>query len=171
MYTGSDRPRIKIGMNSIDWLFEFIAFALIVIHILLLVFYYSDLPGTIPTHFNGAGDPDGYGSKTTLFLIPAFSVFIYLSLTIAAFFPHIYNFPVKITEQNAEIQYRLAIRFLRAIKVLVLLMFAFINYRTVLIALGSTTGLGVVFLPVFLLLFFGVIALYFVQALNNRFPG
>jgi uncharacterized membrane protein len=32
---------------------------------------YPGLPGTIPTHWNIHGKVDGYGSKATLFLMPA----------------------------------------------------------------------------------------------------
>ena len=171
MYLESDRPRRKISLNSADIILEFIAFAMIIIQVLLLVFYYNDLPDRIPTHFNGAGEPDGFGSKTTVFLFPGITLFIYILLTVAARFPHFYNYPVKITDRNAEIQYRLAIRMLRITKVLVLLMFAYLNYKTILTAIGKATGLGLVFLPVFLLLLFGTIGIYLVQALNNKQPG
>jgi len=139
MYSGSDRPRIKINMGSIDRIIELVAFTFIVIHIILIAVYYSHLPASIPTHFNVEGNPDGYGKKSTLLLIPGFSVLIYLLLTIAAFFPHIYNYPVRITEHNAEVQYRLAIRMIRVIKAIVIVMFAFINYSVTYLHINFST--------------------------------
>lgn len=171
MLLGKNRPKIKIVLSSADWLVEFLALAFMIIIIIMPLIYYDDLPQKIPVHFNSAGEPDGFGSKTTLFLFPAIGLFLYSLLTIISFFPHIFNFPVKITPQNAEIQYRLANRLLRILKALMLMMFAFISFQTIKTALGSSTGLGRIFLPVFLLLTFGVIILYFVQSLNNRQPG
>lgn len=171
MLIPKDRPRIKIGLRSVDWLLEFFGLAFLLLLIILPAVYYGDLPGEIPTHFDGSGLPDGYGSKGTLLLFPVIGFVLYFLLTIISFFPHIFNFPVKITPQNAEIQYRLAIRLLRILKTLILVMFSFICYQTIKTAMGSSVGLGNVFLPVFLLITFGVIIMYFVQAMNNRQPG
>lgn len=171
MLIPKDRPRIKIGLTSTDWLIEFLGLSFLVVLILLPIIYFGDLPGKIPTHFKGSGMPDGYGSKSTLLLFPAIGFILYFLLTIISLYPHIFNFPVKITPQNAEVQYRLAIRLLRVLKTLILMMFAFICYQTIRTAMGITTGLGKVFLPVFLLLTFGVVVLYFVQSMNNRQPG
>jgi hypothetical protein len=122
----------------------------------------------IPVHFNAAGLPDGFGSKSTLWILPLTAVFLYLLLTVLEAFPNIYNFPVKITPGNAFIQYRLATRLIRILKTILLILFSFISYKTIKTATGDTTGLGKAFLPVFLLITFGVIIIYIVHSLNNR---
>jgi len=52
-----------------------------------------------------------------------------------------------------------------------LIMFAFITYQTIKTAQGTSSGLGTLFLPLFLTLIFAIIIFYFVLAFNNRNPG
>jgi uncharacterized membrane protein len=165
-----NRPKIKIRLNSADWLVELLGLAFLIIIIVLPLIYFRELPDKIPTHFNGAGHPDGYGSKATLFLFPGIGLFLYSLLTIISFFPHISNYPVKITPKNAEIQYRLANRLLRILKALMLMMFAYICFQTIKMAAGKSAGPGTGILPVLILLTLGATILYIVQSLNNREP-
>jgi uncharacterized membrane protein len=168
MENKNPQPRIKIKLTLPDWIIEFIAISFLIILIAIPLIYYNSLPDMIPVHFNAAGLPDGFGSKSTLWILPLTSVFLYLLLTVLEAFPHIYNFPVKITPGNAVIQYRLATRLIRILKTVLLILFSFISYKTIKTATGDTTGLGKAFLPVFLLITFGVIIIYIVHSLNNR---
>jgi uncharacterized membrane protein len=162
------RPRIKLKLSSHDWVVEFLGLSFLIILIAIPLFYYNQLPERIPTHFNGAGEPDGYGGKSSLFLLPATGFFMYILLTVLEAFPHIYNFPVAITSENAEVQYRLATRLMRILKTVILILFSFISWMSVRTATGNGAGLGKMFLPVFIILTFGVVIIYLVQALNNR---
>jgi uncharacterized membrane protein len=162
------RPDIKIKLTYIDWIIEVISLALLLALISLTVHNSSMMPDRIPTHFNMQGIPDGYGSKATIWILPGIGLFIYLLLTIIARIPRTYNFPVTITKENAEIQYKLATRFIRVLKALMLLMFAFINYKTLETALNRSGGLGKGFMPVFLLFIFSSITFYIVKSRNNR---
>ncbi len=48
-----------------------------------LVVIWNQLPGQVPVHFNGAGEPDGWASKYSLIFLPGFlSLFIYLLMII-----------------------------------------------------------------------------------------
>ena len=165
------RPKIKLKRTTLDWVFEITAFAFFALLIILPAIYFRDLPDTIPVHFNAAGNPDGFGSRTTLWILPLTGAFMYILMTIVEAFPHIYNFPVEITEENAPAQYRLATRLIRILKTVILIMFSYISYQTINTATGGAAGLGKVFLPVFLLITFGVIIIYIVQSLNNRHRG
>ena len=71
--------------------------------------------------------------------------------------PHTFNYGVKITEENAEAQYRIALRLMHSLNAIIMISFAYINYSTIQIALAKATGLGSAFTPVFLLGIFGVI--------------
>jgi uncharacterized membrane protein len=163
-----ERPDIKIKRTAIDWAMEFIAFSFLMILIVLPIVYYGILPETVPVHFNGAGQPDGYGSKNTLLILPMAGLFVYLLLTVIEAFPQVYNFPVEITPENAASQYGLATRLIRILKMVILIIFSFISYQTIRTASGAAEGLGKAFLPIFLLITFGVILVYLVSALNNR---
>jgi uncharacterized membrane protein len=165
------RPRIKIRRTTPDWVIEFLAFAFLIILIALPLIFANDLPERIPTHFNFAGEPDDYGTKMTLWLLPVIGTIMYLGMTIVESFPYIYNYPVEITQENAVNQYRLATRLIRILKTIILIIFSFISYGTIKTALGNTTGLGKAFLPVFLLLTFSVIIIFIAKSLNNRHTG
>jgi uncharacterized membrane protein len=162
------RPRIKLKLSSHDYVIEFVALFFLIILIAIPLFSYNKLPESIPTHFNAAGQPDGFGGRHSLFILPITSFFIYLLLTIVAAFPHIYNYPVTITSENAEVQYRLATRLLRILKSVILILFSFISWMSVRSALGNVSGLGKAFLPVFIILIFGVVIIYLVLAQNNK---
>jgi uncharacterized membrane protein len=163
------RPKIKIKRTTADWVTDFIAFSLLVILIAIPIIYSGSLPEKIPTHFNAAGEIDDYGSKSTLWMLPVMGFIMYIGMTILEGFPHIYNYPVEITEENAPIQYRLATRLMRILKTVILFIFSFISYKTIDAAMGKAGGLGKAFLPVFLLITFGTIAIYLARSLNNRY--
>jgi uncharacterized membrane protein len=168
MESKSDRPRIKIKLVAFDWVIEIIAIILLFLLFAVPLIHLKDLPATIPTHFNGSGQPDGYGSRATIWLLPFTGLLMYILLTVLSAFPHIYNYPVTITEANAAFQYRLATRLMRMLKAVLLLIFSFLGYKIVVIAAGKGSGLGKSFLPVFLLLTFGIIVFYIVRSLNSQ---
>jgi uncharacterized membrane protein len=163
-----DRPRIKIPLTTHDYVIEFTGLFFLIILFVIPIFYYNQLPESLPTHFNAAGKPDGSGGKPSLFILPVTALFMYILLTILAAFPHIYNYPVLITSENAEVQYRLATRLLRILKMVILILFSFISWMSVRTALGSVPGPGRVYLPVFLILMFGIVIIYLVRAQKNK---
>jgi uncharacterized membrane protein len=161
-------PLIKIRLSKFDWVAEFIALSFLIILFAIPLIYYNGLPDRIPVHFNASGVPDGYGNRSTLWILPVTGAFMYLLMTVTGAFPQIYNFPVKITPENAVTQYRLATRLIRILKTAIMVMFSFLSYQTIRTATGNAAGLGKAFLPVFLLITFGVIIVYIVLSLNNR---
>jgi uncharacterized membrane protein len=162
------RPKIKIERTRLDWVIEAMAFVFLIILVSLPLIFFNDLPERVPVHFNIAGEPDDYGTRFSLLLLPVTGLVMYLGMTILEGYPHIYNYPVQITYENALNQYRLATRLIRILKSVILLIFSFITFRTIQTALGEGIGLGKAFLPVFLLVVFGTIIIYFVQSLNKR---
>jgi uncharacterized membrane protein len=162
------RPKIKVERTRLDWVIEFVAFVFLIILVSLPLIFFNDLPERVPVHFNIEGEPDDYGTRFSLLLLPVTGLVMYLGMTILEGYPHIYNYPVQITHENALNQYRLATRLIRILKSVILLIFSFITFRTIQTALGEGIGLGKAFLPVFLLVVFGTIIIYFVQSLNKR---
>lgn len=141
------RVKIKLQMQSIDYLLEVIAGAALVILIIIPAMYWPDLPDIIPKHFNALGEPDAYGPKEMIWTLPAVALALFIGLTILNGFPHIFNYPVKVTYENAERLYVLGTRTIRMVKMVMIILFSFINYRTVKISLGENTGLGNIILP------------------------
>jgi uncharacterized membrane protein len=162
------QKRIRIKLTLTDWIFEVAGFLFFILLLILPVIYISELPARIPIEFNGSGEPDGYGNKTFIWIFPAVGGFLYVLLTVLSLFPNLYNFLVKITPENMVVQYKLASRFIRILKTVIVLLFLFVCYQTIRISKGETTGLGRTFLPVFLILIFGVVLIYITRSINNR---
>jgi uncharacterized membrane protein len=170
MEKNENLPKIKLKRKTIDWIIEVAGFSFLIILIALPIIWYNKLPESIPVHFNGAGEPDGYGGRSTLWILPVTGLVMWILFTVLEAFPQVYNFPVKITPENIVAQYRLATRLMRILKSVILIIFSFISFRTIKTATGEASGLGEAFLPVFLLITFGVIIIYFTRSVNNR-PG
>jgi uncharacterized membrane protein len=168
MDTKENLPKVKLKRTTLDWIIEVAGFSFLIILIALPLIWYNKLPERIPVHFNGAGEPDGYGGRSTLWILPVTGLFMWLLLTIIEAFPQIYNFPVKITPENIVTQYTMATRLIRILKSVILIIFSFISFQTIKTATGGASGLGKAFMPVFLLITFGVILIYIVRSMNNR---
>jgi len=159
-----ERPRTKPETGPIDWLLELFALALMLFFVGYFFYYYPHLPVTIPSHFNGSGEPDDYSNKSTLWMLPGIALFIYLLLTLIAMAPHRLNLPGKITPENALRQYTLALRLIRYLKMLMMGLFFYIFYSTVQIATHAAAGLGAWFMPLFLGFIFVPIIIYIILA-------
>lgn len=159
-----DRPKIRPEMAPADWLMELLALAGLALLAGYAVYWYRFLPDTIPTHFSAGGKVDGYGSKGSLFMLPAIGLFIYALLTLVSLVPHTFNFPGKITPQNALRQYRLAIRLIRVLKIVLVFLFFFIVMMIVRSAMNARLDQTIFLLPVMLGLTFIPIVVYMVLA-------
>ena len=155
-----DRPRITIEKEKIDHILLGVAWIAWLIMILLPMTYYHDLPERIPTHYNAAGEVDGWGEKFELLILVFIGSVLFLGIIILNKYPHLFNYPTKITEENAPKQYRSALRLINTINALVTITFAYLTYGSIQNALGNMEGLGTWFLPIFLILTFGSLAIY-----------
>lgn len=141
------RPKLKLGLDKADKILELLGWISIFGIWILTLMNYSNLPETIPTHYNGAGVADGFGSKGNILVLPVVATIMFLGLNILTKYPHIYNYPTTITVENAFEQYTNAIKLIRYLKFIIVVIFGFIVLRTIQNSNGSAEGLGVWFLP------------------------
>lgn len=129
-------------------------------------YYYPKLPERIPIHFGINGEADGWGEPITIFLLPGINFAIYLILELITRYtpPSTWNYPVKITEENKQIQYLLARRLLVTINLVITAGFTFLTWVIARSAIAGVSNLGAGFLLVFLAALFGAIIYYMVQA-------
>lgn len=160
------KPVIKIAYSKLEKVFEVISLIGIALNVYIILRYYSVLPDTIPRHYGAAGVPDGYAGKSSLFFIPIVMLSLYILLTVLSRFPHTFNYAVEINEKNAKAQYHAARIMMIIMKAEIVCCFTYIEGKTVMVALGKATGLGVEFLPVFLIIIFGTIGVYINKSLN-----
>lgn len=163
-----ERPKIVIQREPIDTILEIIGLIGLTALIVLPLLHYSELPERIPSHYNVAGEPDGFSGKAILWTLPLIGLVLYFALTYLNKFPHIFSYPVEITKENAVRQYKNAMRMNRTLKVIISSVFAYITWATISTALGKMNGLGVMFLPIFLTITLGGLAYFVVKSIKDK---
>lgn len=76
-------------MTTTDKIVEIIGWLALLTVWALTITSYSDLPDIIPTHYNGAGEIDGFESKVNILILPLIATFFFVGITILNKFPHI----------------------------------------------------------------------------------
>ncbi|MBV5314103.1 MAG: DUF1648 domain-containing protein [Prolixibacteraceae bacterium] len=157
------RPRIKIERTSLDKVVDLAGWLVLAGLWLMILLNYADLPETIPTHFDAAGKADDYGSKSTIFMLPVIATILYAGMTRLNLFPHIFNFPTKITTENALGQYTNSTQMMRYVKLVIVFLFTIIVFKTMQTATGKSDGLGIWFLPLVLVLALAPFVVYLLR--------
>ena len=75
--------------------------------ILYILILWHKLPEQIPTHYNAAGEIDGYGGRGILLLMPVIGLVTDLSIALAGRFPQSWNTGARLTVLNRARVYRL----------------------------------------------------------------
>ncbi|WP_044212031.1 DUF1648 domain-containing protein [Flammeovirga sp. OC4] len=159
------QPKIKLPLSLKDITIELVCIVILIITWILPLVVYNDLPEEIAIHFNAKGIPDSYGPKSSLFSLPIFSLLLFLLLTILNKYPHTFNYPVEITEENALKQYTLSTRFIRFLKLSILIVFLFIVYKSISL---NPEGLGNFFLPFVFIITFVPVFVYLIKVMRSQ---
>jgi uncharacterized membrane protein len=154
------KPKNKLRTTVAGWILETIGLLGIILTVTYVLLNYCDLPDTIPIHYNLTGQPDGFGRKSILFVLPSITMVIYLILTIGLRFPHLFNYPFEITGENAERQYKNITVMVRILKALIAVIFLYLTYATIQNGLGEINGLGPWFMPVALCALLGTVGFF-----------
>ena len=164
----TERPKITLIPTNADKLVELLGWLILLALWTLTINHYSALPDTIPTHFNAAGEADGFGSKVSIIALPVIASVLFIGLTLLNRYPHSFNYPTAITQDNALRQYTLATRMLRYLKLVLLLVFGGIEFMTIQNATGKAAGLGVWFLPLTLVLVFLPLVYFVINSFKSN---
>ena len=162
------RPKIRPPRRFWDRVLEAIAIVSVLCGIYLVFQAWPTLPQTIPTHFDAAGNADGFGPKGTIWLFPAIGIVMIPLMLILRLFPWLTNLPIKITEENAEYQYTLVVRLMSLMACVVSLLFLALIFDTISIAGGGTSLLGGWFMPLFAGGIIGSLLWYFILVFKGR---
>lgn len=158
------KPRINPPLRRIDYILEALAAICILYAIVQIIVVYPQLPDSIPIHFDLQGTVDGWGKKSNILLYPLISLFIYSGMTVLNRYPHLFNYPVPITENNAEKQYQLAKSLVSTLKFTVTGMFLFTQLRSTGVAKEMETGMGASFTIIVLIGTLLPVVIYFILA-------
>ena len=121
--------------NNTEWTLEGVGIVSLVVMIIYPIMYYSQLPDQIPIHFNIKGEADGFGPKSVIWILVVLGVGMFAMLNAILKIPHLYNYPVKVTDQNAQKLYRITQHYMIWLKVLIAFLFMSISLVIVRTAL------------------------------------
>ncbi len=139
---GRELPRLVLALSTFDRVIEALSALIGLLLLVIPLTYYDELPDRIPQQYNAAGEVDIYGPKYMLWVLAGTGIALYGFLTFLCGRPHWFNYPVKITPENAKRQYRLATRWLRSMKLGVMLLVFYIVWATIRNARGEASGLS-----------------------------
>lgn len=141
-------PRIRIKMSLFDIIGDIISLGLILTAWIMIVFLWRKLPDTIPSHYDLAGNIDGYSSKALILLLPAIMTLSFIGMKIVEFFPGSWNTSVKVTRRNAAKVYRKTKDILTMSKITISLVFFVIFAFTIsLKPMPWYVSIGLMLLP------------------------
>lgn len=117
-------PEIKIVPKVIDMVLNALSYITVIVLWAFTYYVISISPDVVPIHWSGRV-ADGYGNKDTLWVFPVIATLIFVSLSLFPINrPWIANYPVRITEENAERQYRYMIRMFCGMKISISILFS-----------------------------------------------
>jgi uncharacterized membrane protein len=138
------------------------ALALLVFITIRAFFGPARLPDRIPTHFNAAGQVDGWGSPRMLLIFPGFALAIYLLMSLVSRFPAAFNFPVRVTPFNRKRLEGLALNMIAWLKAEVVVFFTWIAWSAICAARSPDQHLSPALMPMLLVAVFVTCAVHMV---------
>jgi uncharacterized membrane protein len=125
--------------------------------------FYSRLPERIATHFNEAGAANGFGARSTLWVLVGVAVLLYATLSAISFVPRAVSLKRPLAPEREKVVLAESMAMVGWIKVEVCWMFAYICLAMVRNGMGLQVGLGWWFLPVTLLAVLGTCGFFMVK--------
>lgn len=158
------RPHLQLQFGTLEYALEASAALLLAIFLFVAAVGWRELPTRVPIHFGFDGTADAWGSRSSSLWLPLITVLLYVLLTVVSRFPYAFNYPMPTTPENAETQYRLAIRLLLVLKNMLVVVFLAIYIGIWATSTGVQRGLSVWFLPMVLFCLIGPIVVYLRRA-------
>lgn len=154
---------MKIKKSKYDVTVNIICLTLLLGITIYLGINWSDIPDKIPGHYNAMGGVDTWVNKGELIILPIVGWTIYLVITVIGQFPKLWNTGVAVTAENKERVYSILKNMLNTVKLLVIIIFAFLTINSAL-----AKNLPIWFLPVFLVLIFGSIIFFIIKLFKAK---
>lgn len=163
-----NRPKLKLKQDNFDKAVFYSGITALFIQLIITILNYNSLPEIIPTHYNFAGEADDFGNKNSILVLPIISLVLFSAMNFLKGYPHLLNYTVKITPENAEKQYRNGQKLLNVMATIMTFTFLFITYSQVENATNASTKLPNNFITYFTFIVFAVIIYFFIKSQLNR---
>lgn len=162
------QPKLKIERTAVDHLLEVTAFLVALVPLVYLAWVWDALPAMVPTHINGAGLVDAWGSRNEVWILPSVVMGEFILISVLQRFPHTFNYLVKITEENAETQYRIAISMMGWMNLILTTGLSLTFFGVLQISLGVADNLSIWVMPAFMTSLFGSMGYFLWLSWMNR---
>ncbi len=124
------------------------------------------LPDRIPTHFDMAGNANGWGSPAMLLLLPVIAVGLYLAIAVTSCFPMTFHYPVPVAPANLPRVQDLTLDLVSWLKTELACLFAMLQWWMIHAARSGDGRLPVLLVPGFLVVIFATVGCYFVVVIR-----
>jgi len=153
------RPRLTLKLSTLDIIVEIIGLSGLIFLIFLPVYYSSDLLNEFLV---------SYMNNVIIWILPLVGLILYIGMTILNKYPHVFNYPNQVTNENAERLYKIGTKSIRFLKTIIVLFFAYLNFNLVETRLGEYNGILRLFIPFFLILIFATILIMIWEMKKNK---
>lgn len=161
------QPVLKMKRSFFGKAFDLIALISFGASVFYLISIWSSVPSEVPIHYNFAGEPDGWGDKWNLSILPVIGLTLWIGLYFIEKYPHTHNY-IGLTEENKERLYKNSQLLVNVLRNEIMIFFSYMTVETVNVAGGHEMVLGAWVMPLFLVILFGSIAYLFVRGLRLR---
>lgn len=158
-----DRPRVSLKMTPREMLIEIAALAGMSCNLIIFAYYWPKLPDAAIGATGG-----GLNQANIYIFVTMLPVIVYLVATLFGLFPRWFNYPVKITEENARREYTLAANLMRYMKAEVTLCMLIIEWVFVQISMGEDMSFSPFFIPIFIGMLIVTLTGFFYEMYRQR---
>ena len=132
----------NIDMNKILNIASFIMLILLTLYTWI---NYSDLPKTVPIHYDLYNHPDGWGDKNSLLLIPFIGLMIWLLMySLYKYYPKLINLDIKLKgEQTTKKAIKTHITFVAILNFEIILFISLMGIMDIYNIKGGSIHLGI----------------------------
>ncbi len=153
----NNNPNIKVERSQADKFLDTIGLIGAVLLILIPLIYYQFIPVEIPTLFDLNGEVVKESDKSTIWTLALTGLISFFLLYFLVRQPNKFNYPIKVTEENAQELYSYSATMARKINALTVWLMVFITYGVIQVALGNWTELPFLVVLVFLAVILSIV--------------
>lgn len=124
------------------------------------------LPARFATHFDAAGNANGWGSPKMLWLLPIIATAMAVLLTLVSRYPGAFNYPVRITPGMRPRLEAITLNMIAWLRVELVLLFLWIQYAIIQSARAGSNRVSPWFVPFVIVLVFATIGWHFAAILR-----
>ena len=154
------RDRKKKPITLSDRILELVAAAMAVLLLILTGVLYSQAPETVPTHFNFAGDADGWEGKGFYWILAGIMLVGMIICASAAYNRKLVNLPIRLKPEVFYRQIGLISRMCRIMTIALGCIWLAVLLAMSASFIGVSEGVAVALIPLSVMLMLGVVFFY-----------